>query len=56
MDIIRIGMMKNRFGVRGVVRPMSIDYTTLTITEAEDLDEYGDGDDEGINTLAALAN
>ena len=56
MEIIRIGMMKNRFGVRGVVRPMSIDYTTLTITEAEDLDEYGDGDDEGINTLAALAN
>ena len=54
MDIIRIGMMKNRFGPRGITKAMSIDYPTLTLEEADDI-ELEDTDDGTLNTLANLA-
>jgi replicative DNA helicase len=38
MNIIRLGMMKNRYGPRGHTQAMSIDYSTLTITQTEDVD------------------
>ena len=36
LGIIRLGMMKNRYGPRGHTQAMRIDYTTLTITQAEE--------------------
>jgi replicative DNA helicase len=45
MNIIRLGMMKNRYGPRGMVQPMRIDYNTLTIEQSdEELNSFG-GDD-----------
>jgi replicative DNA helicase len=39
LGIIRLGMMKNRYGTRGHTQAMRIDYPTLTIHQAEDLME-----------------
>lgn len=36
MNIIRFGMMKNRFGPNGQTQPMRIDYSTLTITQSDE--------------------
>jgi len=36
LGIIRLGMMKNRYGPRGHTQAMRIDYSTLTITQAEE--------------------
>jgi replicative DNA helicase len=36
LSIIRLGMMKNRYGPRGHTQAMRIDYSTLTITQAEE--------------------
>ena len=52
MGIIRFGMMKNRFGPRGMQQPMRIDYKTLSI-EQSDCDMIGD-DDTAYSTLALL--
>jgi replicative DNA helicase len=54
LNIIRLGMMKNRYGPRGHTQPMRIDYPTLTITQADDLDDFGD--DDTLNTLAAFSS
>lgn len=55
MDIIRLGMMKNRYGPRGTTQAMRIDYPTLSIEQADDVDLIDDGDDT-LNALAGLAN
>lgn len=52
LDVIRIGMMKNRFGPRGETCCMAIDYNTLTIEEADR--SVGSIDSESLNTLEAL--
>jgi len=39
LGIIRLGMMKNRYGTRGHTQAMRIDYPTLPIHQAEDLME-----------------
>jgi replicative DNA helicase len=39
LGIIRLGMMKNRYGTRGHTQAMRIDYPTLTIHQAEDVME-----------------
>jgi replicative DNA helicase len=39
MGVIRLGMMKNRFGSRGMVQAMRIDYQTLTVYQSEEDDE-----------------
>lgn len=54
LNIIRLGMMKNRYGPRGHTQPMRIDYSTLTITQADDIVELDD--DETFKTLAAFSN
>lgn len=36
LNIIRLGMMKNRYGQRGHTQAMRIDYNTLSITQAEE--------------------
>lgn len=51
LGIIRLGMMKNRYGMRGHTQPMRIDYTTLTITQADDVDDF---EDESFKSLAAF--
>jgi len=54
MDIIRLGMMKNRYGPRGSTQAMRIDYPTLSIEQADDVD-LEDTEDDTFNTLAGLA-
>ncbi len=53
LNVIRLGMMKNRYGPRGHTQPMHIDYSTLTITQAEDVDSFED--DDSFNALAAFS-
>jgi replicative DNA helicase len=54
LSIIRLGMMKNRYGPRGHTQPMRIDYSTLTITQADDVVDFEE--DSTLNTLAAFSN
>ena len=54
LGIIRLGMMKNRYGVRGNTQAMRIDYSTLTIEQADDID-LEEAEDDTLNALAALA-
>ena len=53
LGVIRLGMMKNRYGARGQTQPMRIDYTTLTVTQADDVETLDD--DDSFNTLSAFA-
>ena len=53
LGIIRLGMMKNRYGIRGHTQPMRIDYSTLTISQAEDdILEHGDNSFSILDTLS----
>ena len=54
IGIIRLGMMKNRYGPRGITQAMRIDYSTLTIDQADDI-EIDEGMDDTLNMLAGLA-
>jgi len=54
LGIIRLGMMKNRYGPRGTTQAMRINYSTLSIEEADDIEFDNDGDD-AFNMLAGLA-
>jgi len=54
LGIIRLGMMKNRYGPRGNTQAMRINYSTLTIEEADDIEFDDDGNDT-LNMLAGLA-
>jgi len=51
LGIIRLGMMKNRLGPVGSTQPMRIDYGTLTITQANDIEEDESVEQEMITTL-----
>lgn len=42
LNIIRFGMMKNRYGPRGMVQSMNIDYSTLTVTQSDESEEVMD--------------
>ena len=53
LGIIRLGMMKNRYGPRGMTQPMRIDYSTLSIEQADDIDDLED--DNTLSSLAAFA-
>lgn len=55
LGIIRLGMMKNRYGPRGTTQAMRINYSTLTIDEADDIEFEDDGNDT-LNALAGLAS
>ena len=54
IGVIRLGMMKNRYGPRGITQAMRIDYSTLTIEQADDV-EIGEDMDDTLNVLAGLA-
>lgn len=54
LSVIRLGMMKNRYGPRGHTQPMRIDYHTLTITQADGMEDFTD--DNTLNTLAAFSS
>lgn len=54
MKLIKLGMMKNRFGAMGMVQAMRIDYDTLTIYQAEEDEEFMNEDD--MSLLEKLAN
>jgi len=54
LDIIRLGMMKNRYGPRGHTQAMRIDYTTLTITQAEESAQ--ESSDSTYNMLQSLGS
>lgn len=56
MNIVRLGMMKNRYGARGMTQAMSIDYSTLTVEQTDDVDLEDDVDSSILNTLAGLAS
>lgn len=53
IGIIRFGSMKNRFGPRGFTQAMRIDYGTLTITQADDIDSY---EEESMSALAVFSS
>jgi hypothetical protein len=53
--VIRLGMMKNRFGPRGMVQAMRIDYSTLSIYQSED-DEEEIMDDDELDLLQKLSS
>lgn len=53
LGIIRLGMMKNRYGPRGMTQPMRIDYSTLSIEQADDIDL--EEDDGALQSLAAFS-
>lgn len=55
LGVIKLGMMKNRFGTNNGVTTMRIDYATLTLTEDDSLSTLGD-QSSLTNTLAALSN
>jgi hypothetical protein len=55
MAVIRLGMMKNRFGPRGMVQAMRIDYSTLSIYQSED-DEEEIMDDDELDLLQKLSS
>lgn len=53
MGIIKLGMMKNRFGPRGMVQAMKIMYDTLTILQSDEEEEsFGE---EDLSLLEKLA-
>jgi hypothetical protein len=56
LGVVRFGMIKNRFGMRGMAQTMRIDYSTLTITQSDDDTEFIDGDDDEISLLEKLAS
>lgn len=55
MKLIKLGMMKNRFGARGMVQAMRIEYETLTIFQAEEEEEIMDETDMSILEMFANA-
>ena len=54
LGIIRLGMMKNRYGPRGMTQPMRIDYSTLSIEQADDIEL--EEDDSALQSLAAFSS
>ena len=54
MGLIKLGMMKNRYGPRGMVQAMIIDYLTLSLRQSDEEEEVMGDEDMGI--LDRLAN
>jgi hypothetical protein len=52
MSLIKLGMMKNRYGPRGMVQAMMIDYLTLSILQANEGEELMG--EEDLNILERL--
>lgn len=54
LNLIKLGMMKNRFGPRGTVQAMMIEYDTLSIKQSDEDEEEMTGGD--MSVLEMLAN
>ena len=54
--ILRMGMMKNRFGANFGTSAFSIDYTTLSIVEDDELNSLTDASESARDTLAEFAS
>ncbi len=56
LNIIKLGMMKNRYGPRGMVQPMRIEYDILTVYQANEEEELmeDEGDLSVLERLAAV--
>jgi len=55
LGVVKLGMMKNRFGMNHGVTTMRLDYNTLTVSEDDSLSNIGD-QSSITNTLAMLSN
>lgn len=55
LGVVKMAMMKNRFGMNYGITTMRMDYATLTVTEDESLNNQGD-QSEITKTLAMLSN
>lgn len=55
LGIVKMNMMKNRFGAKFGTTSMRLDYTTLTVSEDDSLSNQGD-QSAITNTLAMLSN
>lgn len=53
LGIIRLGMMKNRYGPRGMTQAMIIEYLTLTITQSDEEEETMREEDVSVMDLFA---
>lgn len=48
LGLVRLGMMKNRYGPRGMVQAMRIDYSTLSIVQSDEEEEVMGSEDLGL--------
>ena len=55
LGVVKMAMMKNRFGMNHGVTTMKMDYATLTVTEDDSLSNQGD-QSSITKTLAMLSN
>jgi replicative DNA helicase len=55
LGVVKLGMMKNRFGINHGTTTMKLDYSTLTVSEDDSLTTIGD-QSSITNTLAMLSN
>jgi len=55
LGVVKLGMMKNRFGINHGTTTMKLEYSTLTVTEDDSLTTIGD-QSSITNTLAMLSN
>jgi len=56
MGILRMGMMKNRFGANFGSSAFSIEYQTLSISENDELNSMTEEAEDARNTLHELAS
>jgi replicative DNA helicase len=58
LGVIRLGMMKNRYGARGTTQAMRIDYSTLSILQSDEdpvmSDEYNDNTFKILTSLSEM--
>jgi hypothetical protein len=54
LKLIKLGLMKNRFGARGMIQAMKIDYSTLTVYQSEESEEMMNDDE--ISLLESLTS
>ena len=57
LGVVKMGMMKNRFGANFGTTAMRIDYNTLTLSEDDNLNNDNEGDLGNLSeTLGMLSN
>jgi len=56
LGLIKLGMIKNRYGPRGMVQTMKIDYPTLSISQSNESEECFGSDSDELDLLERLSN